>query len=87
MSTKPPPPTASFPPDSLESIAYAAAAGIPAREPNDKSRLGYSVWAWLKERKGTLEEAVMNSGVRTDLPVPEVSARIREQLKKSGVSL
>ena len=87
MSTKPPPSTAPFPADSLETIAYAAAHGIPAREPNDQNRLGYSVWVWLKERKGTLEEAVLNSGVRTELSIPEISSRIREQLTKNGVTL
>ena len=87
MSTKPPPSTAQFAADTLESKAYAAAAVIPGREPNDVNRLGYSVWVWLKERKGTLEEAVLNSGVRTELSIQEVSARIMEQLKQKGVTL
>ena len=86
MTTKPPSATAQFAQDSLEAIAYRSVQGIPARETNDLNRLGYSVWAWLKERKGTLEEAVMNSGVRTDLSIPEVSARVREKLKQEDIS-
>ena len=87
MTTKPPSSITAFPEDSLESKAYAAASEIPGREPNDVNRLGYSVWAWLKERKGTLEEAVMNSGIRSDLPIPEISSRLREQVEKRGVEL
>ena len=87
MTTKPPPQTAPFAEGSLESIAYAAVREIPAREPNDLNRLGYSVWAWLKERKGTLEDAVLNSGIRSDLPLMEISARVREKLKSRGVEL
>ncbi len=87
MSTKPPVSTSQFPADSLESIAYAAAHTVPGREPNDMNRLGYSVWAWLKEKKGTLEEAVITSGVRTDMPVKEAAARISEELKKRGVAV
>jgi hypothetical protein len=55
MATKPPPPIAEFPAESLEKLAYTLVADIPTREPNDRNRLGYNLWAWLADRKGTLE--------------------------------
>jgi hypothetical protein len=85
MTTKPPSPVADFPPDSLEKLAYGVVAEIETVEPNDRNRLGYSIWAWLKERKGTLEEAVKGSGSRTRLPLDEVSKLVRQRLEERGV--
>jgi len=87
MTTKPPAPVAGFPPDSLEKIAYSAVADIPAREPNDINRLGYNVWAWLKDRKGTLEQAIRSAGFRTDLEPEKVVAIVKERLRERGVPL
>lgn len=87
MTTKPPSPVQEFPPDSLEKVAYEAVAGIPTQEPNDQHRLGYQVWIWLKERKGTLEDVVKISGCRTTLGVPEIVSEIRQRLEAKGVSV
>lgn len=86
MTTKPPPATASFAADSLESIAYAAVSDIPGREPNDNYRLGHSVWAWLKEKRGSLEDAVKSSGVRSDMNTEQIVTKVRENLRAKGVS-
>jgi hypothetical protein len=62
-------------------------ADIPAQEPNDLNRLGYNVWIWLKDRKGTLQQAVRAAGSRTHIPFEEVVARVRSKLQAQGISL
>ncbi|MEP0821279.1 MAG: hypothetical protein HRF44_00390 [Ignavibacterium sp.] len=85
MATKPPPAVEEFSPDTLEKLAYSVVADIETREPNDRNRLGYNVWAWLKDRKGTLEDAVRAAGSRTLQEQTEVVALIRGRLKEKGV--
>lgn len=87
MTTKPPSAVQEFPPDSLEKIAYESVKGIPTQEPNDQHRLGYQVWIWLKERRGTLDDVVKISGCRTNLTVAEVVKEIGAKLESKGVSL
>lgn len=87
MSTKPPSPVAEFPAESLEKLAYSVVEDIPVLEPNDRSRLGYHIWAWLKERSGTLEQAIKTSGSRTDLSLAEVYARIVKRLEEKGIKI
>ena len=85
MATKPPPAVEEFPPESLEKMAYAVVSDIETQEPNDQARLGYNVWAWLRERKGTLEEAVNAAGSRTKLSRSDVITLIRQRLAEKGV--
>ncbi|MEX2189431.1 MAG: hypothetical protein WEB33_01905 [Bacteroidota bacterium] len=85
MATKPPPPVEEFPAESLEKMAYAVVADIETQEPNDRARLGYHVWAWLRERSGTLEEAVNAAGSRTKLGQAEVINLIKKRLAEKGV--
>lgn len=87
MTTKAPAPIAEFPSDSLEKIAYDSVSGIVTEEPNDRNRLGYCVWAWLRERRGTLEQAIKNSGVRTDVPSSEILSVVSKRLEAHGVKL
>lgn len=87
MTTKPPSAIAEFPPESLEKLAYSVVSNIQTQEPNDRNRLGYHVWAWLKERKGTLEQAVKNSGSRTYLPIEQVYEIIKESLEQKGITV
>jgi len=87
MSTKPPSPVAEFPADSLEKIAYAVVADIPAEEVNDRNRLGYCLWGWLSERHGTLLQTVRSAGVRSTLAPEEIVTRIQQQLEKRGISV
>ena len=87
MTTKAPSGIAEFPTDSLEKIAYSAVAEIPTQEPNDRNRLGYCVWAWLRDRQGTLEQAIQNSGSRTHIPYSEVSAIVSKRLLERGIKL
>ena len=86
MTTKPPPAVAAFAADSLERLAYSVVAEIQTREPNDRNRLGYNVWAWLKEGRGTLAQAIKNSGVRTTLPLEEVVKIVTKRLTEKGIS-
>ena len=87
MTTKAPSGIAEFPTDSLEKIAYSAVAEIPTQEPNDRNRLGYCVWAWLRERQGTLDQAIQNSGCRMHIPYSEVSAIVSKRLLERGIKL
>lgn len=87
MATKPPPAVEEFSPETLEKVAYSIVADIETLEPNDRNRLGYHVWAWLRERKGSLEEAVQAAGSRTTLSQAEVLDLIRQRMKDRGVNL
>lgn len=42
----------------LARTAYAAVAEVPTIEENDRSRLGYHVWLYLRGEVSTLAEAV-----------------------------
>ena len=87
MSTKPPPVVTEFGPETLERLAYGVVSDIETVEPNDRNRLGYHVWAWLKEGRGTLAQAVKNSGSRTRLPLEEVAKIVSERLREKGFSV
>jgi len=87
MTTVAAPKIKAFDQNSLEKIAYNAVSSIPTREPNDQYRLGYSVWLFLKERKGTLALAVKNSGSRILVSESEAIATIRQELKNAGIDL
>ncbi|MCI0706559.1 MAG: hypothetical protein L0Y80_03620 [Ignavibacteriae bacterium] len=87
MATKPPPSIAEFPPDSLEKLAYEVVSDILTQEPNDRNRLGYHVWAWLKERRGTLKSAVKTSGSRTYLSLDEVYDLVKTRLEEKGIKV
>ena len=87
MTTKPPPSVAEYPSESIEKLAYSVVSDIATREPNDRNRLGYHVWAWLNERRGTLEQAVKNSGSRTEQPLEEVYKIIAKRLEEKGITL
>jgi len=87
MTTNAPSKVKEFDPSTIEKIAYGSVKTIPTREPNDQYRLGYSVWQWLTEKKGTVEQAVRNSGSRILIPEQEAVSIIKQELKKSGVEL
>ncbi len=87
MTTKAPSGITEFPVDSLEKIAYGSVAKIPTQEPNDRNRLGYCVWAWLRERRGTLEQAIKNSGSRVLIADSEVLSLVSKALEEQGIKL
>lgn len=87
MTTIAPPKVKEFDKASMEKIAYNSVSTIPTKEPNDQARLGYSVWIFLTERKGTLEQAVRNAGSRILIPETEALQTITSELKKSGIDL
>jgi hypothetical protein len=70
-------------PASLEKIAYDSVKSIPTKEPNDQYRLGYHVWNYLKDKKGTLADAVKQSGARILISEKEAVAVIEAALQKS----
>lgn len=47
-----------WPDDSLERRAYRAVEDIPVVEPNDRNRLGYHVFLFLKGDLPSVEEAI-----------------------------
>jgi hypothetical protein len=85
MTTKPPSSVAEFPEDSLERIAYQSVQEVPTQEPNDRHRLGYHVWDWLKERKGTLKDALRVSGSRILVSEEEALKTIQAFLNAKGI--
>ena len=87
MTTKAPSPVQEFSADTLEKIAYSSVSSIPTEEPNDRNRLGYHVWRWLVTKKGTLEEAVAESGSRLHVQRQEALNTIREVLAKHNISV
>ncbi|MDA0987258.1 MAG: hypothetical protein O3A55_06655 [Bacteroidetes bacterium] len=87
MTTVPPPKVKEFNPETLEKIAYKSVSTIPTREKNDQFRLGYCIWLFLSEKKGTLKQAVQNSGARVLISEPDVIKIISDDLKNSGINL
>jgi hypothetical protein len=49
--------------------------------------LAYYVWDWLKNRRGTLEQAVAASGSRMKIPQQEAVKIIEDGLRRQGVRL
>ncbi len=87
MSTKAPVSVKHAPAETLENLAYSIVADIPTREPNDRNRLGFCLWAWLQDRKGTLDETVRACGVRSDMDVEDIIRDIRKRLEERDPSL
>lgn len=87
MTTKAPAGVVEFASDSLEKIAYESVKEIPTQEPNDRNRLGFCVWAWLRDRNGTLEQAIRNSGSRTHIEYSEVLSIVSKRLQERGVKI
>ena len=87
MTTKAPSSVAEYPPNSLEKIAYTSVEGIPTQEPNDRYRLGYNVWMWLVDRKGSLAQAVHTAGSRLHMSEEEVVKTVAQRLKEKGIQI
>jgi len=87
MTTKQPSSVIEYSAESLEKTAYSIAAEIPAQEPNDNNRLGYCLWGWLSERRGTLLQAIHAAGVRTKLTKEEILAIVSKKLEEKGIKL
>ena len=87
MSTKPPAAIAESPLDSLEKLAYGIVAEIPTQETNDRNRLGYSLWGWLSERRGTLLQTIRAAGTRSPLSPEEIFDIIRKRLEDKGIKI
>ncbi|HSQ75750.1 MAG TPA: hypothetical protein VLT13_09355 [Bacteroidota bacterium] len=87
MTTKAPSPVKPGADNSLENIAYASVAGIPVAESHDRDRLGYSVWLWLTQRRGSLDVVVSTAAARLQIPEEEALTRIRAELESRGIAL
>ena len=85
MTTKPPSSIVEFPTESLEKFAYSIAAEISTQEPNDNNRLGYCLWGWLSERRGSLLQAIHAAGARTKLTDEEIHSIISKRLEEKGI--
>ncbi len=67
----------------LARLAYAAVADVPTVEDNDRNRLGYHVWLYLRGEVATLEEAIHLSRSRfkpRTLPHEEVVEMVTQRL-------
>ncbi len=85
MTTKSPSAVQEAPAESLESIAYKSVSSVPTVEPNDRNRLGYHVWRWLRTKTGTLETAIAESGARLLVSREDAFKTIGEALKIHNV--
>lgn len=71
-------------------IAYASVAEVPTVEENDRNRLGYHVWLFLRGEVSTLTEAIRLARTRfkpRSMSPEEVEYIIRtslEELQKSA---
>ncbi|MFZ4621248.1 MAG: hypothetical protein ACOYNS_11875 [Bacteroidota bacterium] len=65
----------------LEKIAYESVKSVPTKEQNDQYRLGYHVWNYLKEQKGSILEAVKQSNARILVSEKEAVDIIESALK------
>jgi hypothetical protein len=67
----------------LARTAYAAVADVPTLEENDRNRLGYHVWLYLRGEVASLEEAVHLARARfrpREFPQSEVISIIERAL-------
>jgi hypothetical protein len=63
--------------------AYTAVAAVPTLEPNDRNRLGYHVWLYLRGELPSLEDAVKMARTRyvpRDLAIESVVNMIETAL-------
>ena len=87
MSTKSPAAVIESPAESLEKLAYNIVAEIPTEEPNDRNRLGYCLWGWLNERRGTLLQTISAAGTRSSLTSKEILDIIQKRLEEKGIKV
>jgi hypothetical protein len=87
MSTKSPASIVESPAESLEKLAYTVVAEIPTQEPNDRNRLGYCLWGWLSERRGTLLQTISAAGTRSSLTSEEILDIIQKRLEEKGIKV
>ena len=69
----------------LARIAYAAVAGVPTVEENDRNRLGYHVWLYLRGEVDSLREAIHLARSRflpRTLPEEEVEGIVLSALEQ-----
>lgn len=75
-----PPGVKQWPEDSLERRAYRAVDDIPVVEPNDRNRLGYHVFLYLKGELTSVEEAVHVAQPRLLIDKDDAVRRITNSL-------
>jgi cell division septum initiation protein DivIVA len=69
----------------LARLAYASVQNVPTVEPNDRNRLGYHVWLFLRKEVPTLIDAVTQARSRyvpKNLAVEDVVKHIEERLEQ-----
>ena len=74
-----------FPPDSIEHKAYASVEDISFTEANDKNRLGYHVYLFLKKEIPTLKEAIHVAQARMAVSKEEAFISISARLQEMGL--
>lgn len=77
-------PVSKSPSESLETIAYEIVHDIPTREPNDRNRLAYHVYLFLKKEIPTLDEAIQVAQTRTTESFESLRATISARIAEKG---
>lgn len=87
MTTKNAPKVKEFSEESIEKIAYNAVRDISTVEPNDANRLGYHLFLFLRDKKGSLANAVDEAEARLLIPKQEAVKIIKSALQAQGIKL
>ena len=85
MSTLPPPSTQPSPEDSLESKVYGIVEKLSQYIPlmNDRNRLGFNLYKFMKGEGDSPEIAVMNAKLKIEGITPtELADKIKAELEK-----
>src|SRR4051812_46052458 len=69
----------------LATLAYASVKNVPTVEPNDRNRLGYHLWLYLRGEIPTVAEAVKQARSRYNprtISIEDVSIYVEDQLRR-----
>ncbi len=69
----------------IAAVAYAAVAGVPTLEPNDRNRLGFHIYLYLTGNIDSVLDAVREARARMPISSADAAATITAALQSAGV--
>ncbi len=73
--------------DSIEKTAYSIVEDIETKEMNDRNRLAYHIYLFMKNEYPSLEEAVLVAQARSEKPATEIFHLIAQRLRDRGYAV